>query len=305
MLSNKNYETLEEFKLKVDKIKIENPPKINTKKNRIPSIIKQHVWDENIGLVNGMSNCFCCRTNIIYQINFHCGHIISEKNGGLITKDNLRPVCSKCNLCMQSKSMYDFIKDHDLWNTNTNINKINSVKTESIDTDSDTESTYDDANSKETSIDNENNTKEEIIKEEIITINKEGIITINKKETINEDTIKEDTIKEDTIKEDTIKEDTINEESIIKKEELLNKITIEMIEANINSFKPQTVENLKSLCSKKNIDTKKCLVKLDFINQLVYKPLTVEDLKHLCNLRNLKYKSAFVKSDYIDLLTKN
>ena len=52
----------------------------------------------------------CCKHQDIRQIEFHCGHIIAEKNGGTTTIQNLRPICAQCNLSMGTKDMNEFMK---------------------------------------------------------------------------------------------------------------------------------------------------------------------------------------------------
>ncbi len=44
--------------------------------------------------------------------NFDCGHIISEKNGGIVSLDNLKPICRLCNSSMSTNNMDDFIKKY-------------------------------------------------------------------------------------------------------------------------------------------------------------------------------------------------
>jgi len=41
-------------------------------------------------------------------MEFHCAHIISEKNGGATTLDNLMPICAQCNTSMRTQNLYDF-----------------------------------------------------------------------------------------------------------------------------------------------------------------------------------------------------
>lgn len=42
------------------------------------------------------------------DIVMHCGHIISEKNGGATAGHNLRPICSRCNCEMGESNWVDF-----------------------------------------------------------------------------------------------------------------------------------------------------------------------------------------------------
>jgi 5-methylcytosine-specific restriction endonuclease McrA len=77
--------------------------------NRTPKVIKQQVWYYWIGKEIGTTKCFCCNFNDITQLEFHCGHIISESTGGETTVENLRPICAQCNLSMGAMNMNQFI----------------------------------------------------------------------------------------------------------------------------------------------------------------------------------------------------
>ena len=63
------------------------------KKIRIPAVVRKIVWATYIGKNATCSKCLCCDLEEISYTNFECGHIISEKNGGKPTVDNLRPIC--------------------------------------------------------------------------------------------------------------------------------------------------------------------------------------------------------------------
>tara|TARA_B110000971_G_C19983326_1_gene488375 strand:- start:43 stop:1494 length:1452 start_codon:yes stop_codon:yes gene_type:complete len=90
--------------------------KFNTDSSRrrhaIPPQIKQEIWEVNFGN--------CCRhdcyvkecKNRITAWDFHAGHNIPYSEGGEDKIDNLRPICSKCNL-----SMGDRLTIHE-WNLN-------------------------------------------------------------------------------------------------------------------------------------------------------------------------------------------
>ena len=82
------------------------------KKKSIPLSLKALVWNKYIGEEKGVGNCQCCRKNVIKQISFHCGHIISERNGGSTTLNNLIPLCQTCNLSMGRQNMNDFVKKY-------------------------------------------------------------------------------------------------------------------------------------------------------------------------------------------------
>ena len=63
--------------------------------------------------------CQCCNITTIAQMNFHCGHIISEFNGGKITIDNLIPLCQLCNSSMGKTNLNEFMEAHGLLTNNT------------------------------------------------------------------------------------------------------------------------------------------------------------------------------------------
>lgn len=79
----------------------------------IPPKMRINVWNTYEGNQNKIGTCMCCNSHITFE-NYHCGHIIAEKNGGDKTVENLRPVCSNCNLSMQTMNMIDFIKANKL-----------------------------------------------------------------------------------------------------------------------------------------------------------------------------------------------
>lgn len=78
----------------------------------IPQKIKVLVWEKYIGRFYE-GQCFCCESNIDV-FNWHAGHIIAHVNGGQVTIENIRPICSGCNLSMSSMSMRDFVIKYDL-----------------------------------------------------------------------------------------------------------------------------------------------------------------------------------------------
>jgi hypothetical protein len=68
--------------------------------------LRLEVWNKEFGNNNSgkcpYNNC----NNIINNSknNFHCGHIISEYNGGETNLDNLKPICPNCNFKMGKKN---------------------------------------------------------------------------------------------------------------------------------------------------------------------------------------------------------
>lgn len=106
---------------------------MSKKKEKIPATVRNSVWVKYIGNAD-IPKCFCCNYERITRGNFECGHIISEKSGGLVNLENLRPICSLCNKSMGKQNMnlfmekYGYKKNH-FWNgwfetSNENINTI-------------------------------------------------------------------------------------------------------------------------------------------------------------------------------------
>jgi 5-methylcytosine-specific restriction endonuclease McrA len=85
---------------------------IKHRKKAIPKSLKKMVWDKYIGANIGTAKCLCCNHQDIRQIEFHCGHVISESSGGYTTLKNLRPICSQCNLSMGTMNMNEFMKQY-------------------------------------------------------------------------------------------------------------------------------------------------------------------------------------------------
>ena len=76
--------------------------------------LRDQVWNEYIGIKNGISNCYCCNIQPISQQNFEVGHIIAKKKGGSNNIINLRPICSKCNKSMGTKPMFEYMTTNQL-----------------------------------------------------------------------------------------------------------------------------------------------------------------------------------------------
>ena len=75
----------------------------------IPLSLKKAVWERWMGMGEGEAKCPVCKVTMIYQISFHCGHIVAKSRGGLNTVDNLKPICQSCNSSMGNQNMDDFI----------------------------------------------------------------------------------------------------------------------------------------------------------------------------------------------------
>ena len=81
---------------------------VKTKKKSIPKAVKDLSWNKWVGDDIGKTKCMCCGVNEIKMNSFHCGHVIAEAAGGKATVDNLRPICSACNLSMGTENLEDF-----------------------------------------------------------------------------------------------------------------------------------------------------------------------------------------------------
>ena len=87
------------------------PPSPTPKKKEvINKQRKDEVWDTYIDRTIPLHKCFCCKKNTIHIRDFICGHVKSEKDGGTIDVDNLRPICATCNSSMGSRHMVEYIK---------------------------------------------------------------------------------------------------------------------------------------------------------------------------------------------------
>jgi len=83
---------------------------LNEKRKALPQKLRALVWNTYIGNKHGTGKCWCCKDKIIEQMDFHCGHVNSVKDGGTNEIINLRPVCAPCNLSMGATNMIDFMK---------------------------------------------------------------------------------------------------------------------------------------------------------------------------------------------------
>jgi 5-methylcytosine-specific restriction endonuclease McrA len=101
----KYVETLKPFKLEPASTK-------RYRKKAIPKTVKRLVWNTYVGETIGSTKCFCCKSKDIFQIEFHCGHVKPEVEGGNSTLDNLRPICAQCNLSMGSRNMREFMAEY-------------------------------------------------------------------------------------------------------------------------------------------------------------------------------------------------
>lgn len=90
--------------------KIRVPARPPSARKAIAKKVRDKVWRVAFSVnLDGM--CYCCSDKITID-NWHQGHIISHACGGLDDTENLRPVCSSCNLSMGTENMDDFKKRH-------------------------------------------------------------------------------------------------------------------------------------------------------------------------------------------------
>jgi 5-methylcytosine-specific restriction endonuclease McrA len=76
---------------------------LHNHKETIPKRIRELVWTTN-NSETFSTKCFVtwCE-NKINVFNFQVGHDIPESKGGTLDIDNLKPICSNCNLSMGNK----------------------------------------------------------------------------------------------------------------------------------------------------------------------------------------------------------
>ena len=81
------------------------------KKTNIPKKLRDDLWNKLIGKSIGGAYCLICNNEKIYMNKFEAGHIISEKDGGTLSLDNLLPICPGCNRSMSSKNLNEWINE--------------------------------------------------------------------------------------------------------------------------------------------------------------------------------------------------
>jgi 5-methylcytosine-specific restriction endonuclease McrA len=87
----------------------EETKKPKKKKQSIPKNIRMIVWNHYIGEDIIKHKCLCCKKVTISNTNFEVGHVLSEKNGGTLEINNLRPICFACNHSMGAENMIHFV----------------------------------------------------------------------------------------------------------------------------------------------------------------------------------------------------
>jgi hypothetical protein len=82
-------------------------------KKSIAPYLKKQVWRKYYGEeLEAECPIFDCNNimNKTKKNGMQCGHIISEKNGGKVSIDNLRPICATCNCRMGDINWFDYSK---------------------------------------------------------------------------------------------------------------------------------------------------------------------------------------------------
>lgn len=120
-LNKINISSTEPEVIEVEPVVYEQPPaykpkrttQTRTKKERIPATVRNIVWVTHFQ-TSKKGQCWLCKVEDISSANFECGHVVSEKNGGKPTIDNLRPICSFCNKSVGTMNMEDFKKKYNI-----------------------------------------------------------------------------------------------------------------------------------------------------------------------------------------------
>ncbi len=89
-------------------IPITRKPKPKPKqKDTIPKALREQVWIQTIGKdFDAKCPTRWCK-NRINPFDFHVGHNIPEAKGGTLDINNLKPICSRCNLSMNTQYTID------------------------------------------------------------------------------------------------------------------------------------------------------------------------------------------------------
>lgn len=86
---------------------VENTEKKTRKKETIPKALREQVWIRTVGKKFKAKCPIRWCQNEITPFDFHVGHNIPEAKGGTLEMNNLKPICSSCNLSMNSQYSID------------------------------------------------------------------------------------------------------------------------------------------------------------------------------------------------------
>ena len=91
----------------------EKIPKKFPLKEKIPKKVRLDTWNQYIGPEKGLAKCLICNvTEIDKGSDYHCGHVISDRNGGLPIVENLRPICPACNYSMGTMNLIEWTQKY-------------------------------------------------------------------------------------------------------------------------------------------------------------------------------------------------
>lgn len=76
----------------------------------IPKALKMTIWDEYVGKDKRRALCICCCDREIEINSCEYGHIVSEKEGGQASVENLLPICGQCNRSMSAEHMGEYVQ---------------------------------------------------------------------------------------------------------------------------------------------------------------------------------------------------
>ncbi len=111
----KEKEEMEKQKKAEEEQKKKDKEEAKRKKQSIPKSVRSIVWNHYIGEDIIKHKCLCCKKVTISNTNFEVGHVQSEKNGGTLEINNLRPICFACNHSMGTENMVDFVIKYGLY----------------------------------------------------------------------------------------------------------------------------------------------------------------------------------------------
>ena len=78
-------------------------------KRKVTKAIKDEVWRRYVGIDKREGKCVVCK-RAIYTDDFEAGHNKARAKGGTDNVSNLRPICTKCNRAMGTKSIDQWIE---------------------------------------------------------------------------------------------------------------------------------------------------------------------------------------------------
>jgi 5-methylcytosine-specific restriction endonuclease McrA len=96
------------------KTEIPITPPLHERRKTIVGGIKRQVWDKHVGSDLAKSKCPCCKYNLIDVNTFVCAHFKGEEEGGSLAVDNLRPICTTCDIDIDKKSINEFMKEYNI-----------------------------------------------------------------------------------------------------------------------------------------------------------------------------------------------